>query len=448
VRGLGGRAGPACAGLAVVLALGAASAAAELSAGAASVEVALPTGTPLAGYGGFPRRAWIPDLLGRFPHAFWFSPSEGVHDPLTVRALALESGSTRVVWLAVDLVGIDPSLVSDLRRRLEASGHTLSAVIVSASHTHSGPGAFARSALFGFVAVDRLSEGVRARILDGLVRAATEAHGRLVPALVGTGRVEVGGIARSRLRAPLDQGLGVLKIVSREGRPVAVVWNYAIHGTALGRGNALISGDLMAEASARLERALEAPALFVNGAVGDVSPARRGWEGVRSTGEALAAGALAAWAQIKVEPSAPLEVVSGKVTVGPPAVSVRNCTGRWLPRWFQLGLGSALPRSAEVVAVAVGRAGWVTIPGELETRLGLEIKASAPRPLERVFVAGVSNDYLGYFLTAEAYDRPSYIACGTLYGDRGGAIVRDAAVALLSRLAAQLPAAGPAPPPR
>jgi hypothetical protein len=236
-------------------------------------------------------------------------------------------------------------------------------------------------------------------------------------------------------------------VVSRDGRPVAVVWNYAIHGTALGRGNALISGDLMGEASARIERALEAPALFVNGAVGDVSPARRGWEGVRSTGEILAAGALGAWARITVEPDARLEVMSQHVTVGPPALRVRNCTGRWLPRWLGVGLGSALPSSSEVVAVAVGRAGWVTIPGELETRLGLEIKAAAPRPLERVFVAGVSNDYLGYFLTAEAYDQPSYIACGSLYGERGGAIVRDAAVALLTQLAARLAGGEPAPPP-
>jgi hypothetical protein len=115
-----GRAAGAWGGLAVVLLAlpAAAPAAAELTAGAASVEVALPSGTPLAGYGGFPRRAWIPDLLDRSPHAFWLKPSEGVHDPLMVRALELASAETRVLWLAVDLVGIDPSLVGELRERL------------------------------------------------------------------------------------------------------------------------------------------------------------------------------------------------------------------------------------------------------------------------------------------------------------------------------------------
>jgi len=434
------RAAGARGGLAVVLLnlCAAAPAAAELTAGAASVEVALPSGTPLAGYGGFPRRAWIPDVIDRRPHAFWLKPSEGVHDPLMVRALELASGETRVLWLAVDLVGIDPSLVGELRERLDRAGQGPSALIVSASHTHSGPGAFAHSALFGFLAIDRPSAGVRARILDGLARAAQEAHARRVPALVGAGRARVTGVAKSRLRAPLDPELGVLKVVSREGRPVALLWNYAVHGTALGKDNFLLSGDLMAEASARIERALEAPALFVNGAVGDVSPARRGREGARSMGEALAGGALGAWGQIKVEPDARLAAMTERVGVGAPALRIRNCVGRWVPRWLSLGLGWALPRSSEMVAVAVGRSAWVTVPGELETRLGLTLKAAVPRPLEHVFVAGVSNDYLGYFLTAAAYDRPSYIACGSLYGEGSGEAMSATAAALLSRLAASL----------
>src|SRR5262249_61510952 len=77
-------------------------------AGAATIEVALPRGTPLGGYGGLPRRALLPDVLGRYPYAFWFRPSVGVHDPIKIRGLVLESGHARVLWLALDLVGIDP----------------------------------------------------------------------------------------------------------------------------------------------------------------------------------------------------------------------------------------------------------------------------------------------------------------------------------------------------
>jgi len=69
----------------------AAAPAPRLLAGAAGVTVELPADTPLGGYGGFPRRAWMPDLLGRYPDTFWFRPATGVHDPIKVRALVLDN---------------------------------------------------------------------------------------------------------------------------------------------------------------------------------------------------------------------------------------------------------------------------------------------------------------------------------------------------------------------
>ena len=63
------------------------------------------------------------------------------------------------------------------------------------------------------------------------------------------------------------------------------------------------------------------------------------------------------------------------------------------------------------------------------------MKAAGRRRFVHTFVAGVSNDYLGYFLTPEHYRQPSYIACASLYGERGGETVREAAIAALGRLA-------------
>src|SRR6185369_7858627 len=96
VRGLMSRALRALAAAVVLLVSGAPPAAAappaRVLAGATSVTVSLPDDTPLGGYGGFPRRAWLPDLIGRYPDTFWFRPSTGEHDPIKVRALVLEAG--------------------------------------------------------------------------------------------------------------------------------------------------------------------------------------------------------------------------------------------------------------------------------------------------------------------------------------------------------------------
>ena len=409
--------------------------AAALRAGAASFEVQLPAGAPLAGYGGFPRRAWIPDVLGRFPNAFWFNPSSGVHDALRVRALALESGGLRVLWLSVDLVGVDPTMVAEVRSRLADPGGAPATFIVSASHTHSGPGAYAESAFWGFLAADRESPAVRKAIVDGMERAAREAERRRAPARLSWGKTTVTGVATSRLDQPLDPELGLLKVTGGDGRPVALVWNYAVHGTALGRVNSLLSGDLMGEASARLERETGAPVLFVNGAAGDVSPKERGWPGVESAGAVLASAALAAWRVLPPGRDLTLNVVQSQVSLPRPALSARNCAGRWIPGGLRIGLAGALPSAATLTAVRIGGTAWVTVPGELQTRLGLDIKTAGRRGFDEAFVAGYSNDYLGYFLTRGDYGRPSYVACGSFYGERGGEIVRDAAVELLGRLA-------------
>ena len=408
-----------------------------LLAGARAIDVTPPVGVPLAGYGGVGRRLLLPDFLNRHPYAFWFKPSTGVHDPIMARALVLQSEERRVLWLAVDLVGADHDLVSELKDRLAPLGVRYDAIILAASHTHSGPGGFSRSHLFAFLALDRFVPGVRERLLGGMARAALEADRAKVPARVGIGRGEVRDVIRSRVGLPLDPEVGVLKVVGLDGRPIALVWNYAIHGTLLGKDNLLLSGDVTGAASLEVEQALGVPALYTNGAVGDVSPALRGWPGVRQTADALAREVLATWQRTPVERDAPLRAVSDRLRLPTPRLSLRNCLGRWVPSWLTVGAGWGFPSESEMAGVAVGASAWVTVPGELQSRLGQAVKAEGRRLFGHAFVVGVSNDYAGYFLAAEEYARPSYIACASLYGETGGQVVAIRATEILRKLRAQ-----------
>lgn len=406
-----------------------------LVAGAASVDVTPPIGVPLAGYGAFSRRLLPPDLLGRAQYAFWLKPSRGVHDPIMVRALLLESRRVRLLWVTADLVGVDRQMVNDLRSRLDGGGRRYDAIIVSASHTHSGPGAFARSAVFEPLVLDRYVSAIRERILGGIERAALTAETRKAPARTGAGRGEVPGVIKSRVKGQLDHELGLLKIVGADGRPIALLWNYSIHGTALGARNLLLSGDVMGETSRALEIATGAPALYANGAEGDVSPSRRGFEGVRELSAELARGALAVWGRTPVEMSSSLGATTGEIALPPPRLSLRNCAGRAVPKWATIGLSAVMPRVSEMVGVAIGGSAWVTVPGELQASLGQAVKADGRRWFPLAFVAGLSNDYLGYFLSPEEYGRGGdYIGCAALYGEEGGHLVVDRARKIFKQL--------------
>lgn len=425
--------------------LSATPATAALRAGAASVAMDVPAGTPLAGYGTFARRLWFPDVLGRHPHAFWFRPSTGTRDPVVARALVLESARARVAWVTVDLVAVDAAFTRDATARLVASGARPVTLVLSASHTHSGPGAFIDSAVMGWLTLDRADSTVRDVLLKAVVTAVRRADAAAAPATIAVASMTAPPVVRSRLARGLDHEVVVLKIATPAGAPVAVVWNFAIHGTMLSARNLEVSGDVTGAASAALERELGAPALFVNGAVADVSPARHGAAAVDEVGKALAATVREGWRTAVAAGGDRMDIRTKRVVLAPARLSVRHCAGGWAPGFLTIPLGDIFPNVADLVAISVGRVAWVAVPGELQTVLGEAIKKEGRALFGRAFVAGLSNDYLGYFVTAADYDRPHYVTCAAVFGRHAGDCLAEAAVELLYSLRGRprpAPAAG------
>jgi neutral ceramidase len=405
-----------------------------LRAGAAIVPLSVLDGAPLAGYGAFARRLLFPDVFGRHPHAFWFQPHQGQLDPVAARALVLEAGSVRVAWVAVDLIAVDRAFTQRVARRLDLAGQPPATLILSASHTHSGPGAFLNFGLMNAVATDAEDDAVRDALVESVVEAVRRARAARVPARVGVGSIQAPAVTKGRLGHATDPEIVVVKIVGDRGAPLALLWSYAIHGTMLGARNLKLSGDVMGAASRQIETALGAPVLFVNGAVGDVSPRYHGLAQQETVSAQLAAAVQQAWDRTPAGDRGPLMVRRTRVDLGHPTLAVRSCLGRWIPRALRLPLGRFLPHETELVAGVLGRVTWVTVPGELQTGLGLTIKRSPGLRGRRVVVAGLSNDYLGYFLAGGDAERVAYVACGSFYGPEGGERLAAAAVTLLGGL--------------
>ena len=71
---------------------------------------------------------------------------------------------------------------------------------------------------------------------------------------------------------PLIAIIGLLRIDKEDGSPLALIANYAIHGTVLGPSNLEISGDAPGIVSEYVEQNIGAPVLFINGAAGNMAP--------------------------------------------------------------------------------------------------------------------------------------------------------------------------------
>ena len=66
--------------------------------------------------------------------------SEGVHDPIFHRIVALDDGDTRFVLISTDVAGISPAFHDQVVAELQAEvGLGLDQVWWTATHTHSGP---------------------------------------------------------------------------------------------------------------------------------------------------------------------------------------------------------------------------------------------------------------------------------------------------------------------
>lgn len=226
-------------------------------------------------------------------------PSEGVLADLHVKALALvDSAGAASVLVSTEILGFTRSMSEQIAQRVhQKHGIPRERLILSATHTHSGPvtGDLLRPAYPLDAGQQKVIERYTAWLLDQVVEAVARAMADLGPA-----RLEfeqgLAGFAVNRRRVgarqrpgPVDHDVPVLAVRSPEGRLRAVVFGYACHTTVLAGYE--INGDYAGFAAEAVEKEYPgAAALFVAGAGADANPLpRRSVELARIYGQILAA---------------------------------------------------------------------------------------------------------------------------------------------------------------
>jgi hypothetical protein len=376
--------------LLLVIGLAGPAAAGELRAGAASVEITPPVGTPLGGYAA--RKG---------------APSTGVHDPIRAKALVLDDGETRLAILTTDLVGTNPEMV---RRVAEKAQLPAERLMLTASHTHSGPGAYAKG-LFAQVVLGTYQQSVFDRLAGGMAEAVTKAAAALQPAKLAIGESQLPGFMRNRRKARIkDPALWLMRVDTTDGKPIAALVNLTAHGTVLDDDNLQFSGDWMAFTQELMEK--EVPglvALYANGAEGDISPNipdnSSHFDGARAHGEKGGRAALALYRSLT-----PAREVKLGFTTAPME----------LPESFRASLIGA-GKSTTLQCFTINEALLIAVPGEMITQLGLALKEHARRQGHRLpVIMGLANDHLGYFLTREEMKKGGYEASVSFFGEGFG----------------------------
>ena len=231
---------------------------------------------------------------------------EGTLHPLWVKALALEDAEGhKGVLVTTDILGYTKAMSDRIRARLEEGlGLERGQIILSASHTHSGP--VVDASLLGIYPLDDAGlakvKRYTAYLEDKVVATAEAAFKSLKPAQLasanGVCRFAVNrrnnreaAIAETHdLNGPMDHAVPVIRVTGEDGAPMAILFGYACHCTVLDGYD--WCGDYAGFAQLALEEAHPGcMALFFAGCGADQNPLPRRSVGLAEQyGKELAAG--------------------------------------------------------------------------------------------------------------------------------------------------------------
>jgi neutral ceramidase len=289
-------------------------------AGAAESTLDIPLGTPLAGYTGrcrFVGGASYQDDR-ESPYSTSFVESTGIQTRPRIKAIWLEVGGESTVILKADLIYSFDGIVSEVTERLEAeTGLDLDGKIVFAtSHSHASWGPFSGDEGF-FLGGDRYNEEVFQRMVEIATETALSAYAELELVSIGVNWVRdwdpddtVYNDRRDdndelAVWDDVDAGYGkdpwlaVVRIDDALGQPVAAIFNFGMHGTALGADSSMVSTDAPGHVELALEDHFdsEVVVMHLQGAGGDAAPAggHSDYARLEGVGERASGLLLSAW---------------------------------------------------------------------------------------------------------------------------------------------------------
>jgi hypothetical protein len=342
-----------------------------LSAGVAEVRLELPPDTPI---GGFARLRY---------------GSEGVRDPVGARALVLSAGACRVAIASAEILLVPDALEAAVRARIDDL--PLDGLLLTATHTHAGPGGYWEDLLGERLGVGPYDPAMRDRVAGALAGAIRQAAGALAPARLSMGRGEAPELVRNRAGGLRDARLTVLRLDRPDGAPLAELAIFAAHPTTLGKANRRISGDWPGRFLSGGGHGLR---LLLQGAVGDQSVALPGV--ARVTPEPYGDALSAAVDALRFGPPEPATALGfARAEVSLPAIAPP--VPRLLARAAANLTREALPARASVAALRLGPVLLLAVPGEPVAEEGARLRAEVGAGAEGVSLA---DGYVGYVETA------------------------------------------------
>ena len=390
-----------------------------LHVGFGEVDITPPIGLPMCG-----------SLLPR--------TNVGVEDPLMAKTLFAASGGRAIAVVGVDLIGLKREIVDQaIEGAVDRTGMDPDCIMVSCSHTHSGP----------YTREDGYSSGVTdadylATLPGAIATSIEKAQAASQPATMHIGRSMVYHYMHHRrvlakdgkaimldnldaypqligTAGPVDPELWVVRFDDLAGVPFGAFVNFSLHVNT--RFGTTYSADYPGVIAAEMRRVYGAgfDTVFTPGACANINTTRGGREW-RQAAEYFAEQAIiAARRAYKVEGPVAVDGARRDLAVprrdpqSQPAGAIERLDwggGRSWPEVFEPMLDhvGSMPDEMPIPvnAVRLGPFAIASNPGELFVEHGLTIKKRSP--CRHTVVAELTNDLIGYQPTREGFEQQGY----------------------------------------
>ncbi|CAG2115002.1 unnamed protein product [Medioppia subpectinata] len=197
--------------------------------------------------------------------------TSGIHLRLFCRSVVVvDNIGNRILYITADLQGIAQILKIEVVKALEAKYGDLyhhENVLISATHTHSGPGGFFQYLLYIFTTEGFITDSYQ-DIINGILTSVDRAHNNLKPGNIYWSEGELTDSSANRSPAAYennpkeekdkykyntDKTMNVLKFTDLNNKPLAMVNWHAVHCVSMNNSNTLISSDNKGFASLLME---------------------------------------------------------------------------------------------------------------------------------------------------------------------------------------------------
>jgi neutral ceramidase len=384
------------------------------------------------------------------------------NDRLHARCLVLDDGTTRIALAVCDSCMI-PREVTDPAKSMahKATGIPPERILISATHTHSAPTV---AGVFQSEPDADYQKYLARKIAAGII----EANKNLVPAKIGWGvgkdEAQVfnrrwkmkegfdltnpfGELDKVRMNppraskdlvepaGPIDPDVSILSVQHVDGKPLALLANYALHYVG---GNPALSADYFGAFAEKIASLVGGDKNFVaimsNGTSGNINNVnfraagakQQPGEQIRIVADSVAKAAFEAYKSIKHRDWVPLAMAQKEIELGVrlPKESDIARAEMILAKAAELKkkvltttteiyaretvLLAKYPAKVPVIlqALRVGDLGIVANPCETFVEIGLEIKKTSP--LKHTFTIELANGYNGYLPTPEHHALGGY----------------------------------------